>query len=485
MLFGLTYTSKFILSVNFDLLSLSVLLSVSLVIALLSIFIPWYMHSEPKMYQFYMLIVIFTVSILFLSITQVGLMFLIFWEVLGISSYLLVSWWKGRDLANSLALVGLLSSRIGDICLFLVVLGSNNFENYMISFLILMGFSSKSAQFIFFPWLLGAMEGPGPVSALLHSSTLVLAGVILGFRMKDMGIGGGLLVSGMGGIILGVMGTSIFVDLKKRVACSTVYNVGFMFLWIYLGEYGILYVHMVFHAVIKASTFVLLGVASHLLNMQDIRAFLGYTHKQMFSLFIMLLALLSLLPLVGVLSFKESGVEILGDMSINTWLFGAMLTISCLGFIFFIEYVLLLSKQNVSNTKFIPFPSYIHGSLLSKVGLVILIFYYMIEPEFGNISIFSNYPLLLGISLAYAMFMAGRSSFLDMQYVSKYNSSVMGNLNSIKKQFMGLEFFLMVQVLQTTERKYMKHWTGNSKLSYSVLFTLMLTILLIMNVIVF
>ena len=150
MLFRLSYTSKFILSVNFDLLSLSVILSVSLVIALLSVFIPWYMHSEPKMYQFYLLIRVFTISILFLSITQVRLIFLIFWEILRISSYLLVSWWKRRDLANSLALVRLLSSRIGDICLFLVVLGSNNFENFIISFLILIGFSSKSAQFVFF-----------------------------------------------------------------------------------------------------------------------------------------------------------------------------------------------------------------------------------------------------------------------------------------------------------------------------------------------
>nr|BBB04279.1 NADH dehydrogenase subunit 5 [Salpa fusiformis] len=476
MLFGLSYTSKFILSVNFDLLSLSVMLSVSLVIALLSVFIPWYMHSEPKMYQFYLLIGVFTISILFLSITQVGLMFLIFWEILGISSYLLVSWWKGRDLANSLALVGLLSSRIGDICLFLVVLGSNNFENFMISFLILMGFSSKSAQFVFFPWLLGAMEGPGPVSALLHSSTLVLAGVILGFRMKDMGIGSGLLISGMGGIILGVVGTSMFVDLKKRVACSTVYNVGFMFLWIYLGEYGILYVHMVFHAVIKASTFVLLGVAAHLLNMQDIRAFLGYTHKQMFSLFIMLLAMLSMLPLVGVLSFKESGVEMLGDNGINIWLFVSLLVVSCLGFIFFIEYVLLLSKQNISNTKFIPFPSYIHGSLLSKMGLVIVIFYFMIEMDFGNISIFTNYPMLLGISLIYAMYMAGRNSFLDMQYVSKYNSTVMGNINSFKKQLIGLEFFLMVLVPLKLEGEGFKMWSHNSKLSYSILFSLMMII---------
>nr|BCM73310.1 NADH dehydrogenase subunit 5 [Salpa younti] len=473
MLFGLSYTSKFMPSISFDLLSLSVLVSVCLVIILLSIFIPWYMHSEPKMYQFNILITVFTFSILMLSVTQVGLMFLIFWEILGISSYLLVSWWKGRNLANSLALVGLLSSRIGDICLFMVILGSNNLENWLNSFLILMGFSSKSAQFVFFPWLLGAMEGPGPVSALLHSSTLVLAGVILGFRMKGLGIDCGLLISGMGGIILGVIGTSIFVDMKKRVACSTVYNVGFMFLWIYLGEYGILYMHMMFHAVIKASTFVLLGVASHLLNIQDIRSFLGYSHKQMFSLFVCMLAMLSLLPMVGVLLFKETGVEMLGDTNINIWLFSSMFIISCLGFVFFSEYLILMSKQNISNSKFIPFPSFIHWSLIGEIGLVFMMMFFMLEVGFGNISIFSNYPLLLSVSLIYSLYMAGRSSFLDMQYVSKYNAFVMGNLNSLKKQFTGMEFFMLIQVLKKTEWSMMKHWSQGSKLSYPIVFMLM------------
>lgn len=482
MLFRLSYTSKFILSVNFDLLSLSVILSVSLVIALLSVFIPWYMHSEPKMYQFYLLIRVFTISILFLSITQVRLIFLIFWEILRISSYLLVSWWKRRDLANSLALVRLLSSRIGDICLFLVVLGSNNFENFIISFLILIGFSSKSAQFVFFPWLLRAMEGPRPVSALLHSSTLVLARVILRFRIKDIGIGSRLLISRIRRIILGVVRTSIFVDLKKRVACSTVYNVRFIFLWIYLREYGILYVHIVFHAVIKASTFVLLRVAAHLLNIQDIRAFLGYTHKQIFSLFIILLAILSILPLVRVLSFKESRVEMLRDNRINIWLFTSLLVVSCLRFIFFIEYVLLLSKQNISNTKFIPFPSYIHRSLLSKIRLVIVIFYFIIEIDFRNISIFTNYPMLLRISLIYAIYIARRNSFLDIQYVSKYNSTVIRNINSFKKQLIRLEFFLMVLVPLKLEREGFKIWSQNSKLSYSILFSLILIIIRVLYI---
>ena len=94
-----------------------------------------------------------------------------------------------------------------------------------------MAFSSKSAQFLFFPWLLRAMERPRPVSALLHSSTLVLAGVILSYRLKEMRarIDFRLLFSRILRLLLRVIGTIAFTDLKKRVACSTVYNVGFIF----------------------------------------------------------------------------------------------------------------------------------------------------------------------------------------------------------------------------------------------------------------
>ena len=477
MLFRLSYSYTFIPNLNFDLLSLSVLLSIFLVVLLLTIFIPWYISTEPGMYQFYMLILVFTISILILSITQVRLIFLIFWEVLRISSYLLVSWWNRRNLANSLALVRLLSSRIGDICLFIVVLGSNFLETNMNSFLILMGFSSKSAQFVFFPWLLRAIERPGPVSALLHSSTLVLAGVILRFRLKETRITWGLIISRMRGVILRVIRTSIFVDIKKRVASSTVYNIGFIFLWIYIREYSILYIHMVFHAVIKASIFVLLRVASHLLNVQDIRAFLGYSHKQIFRLFVCLLAILSLLPLVRVLVFKEARVEIVIDHNVNVWLFFAMYMISCLGFVFFVEYLTLMSKQNINNSKFISFPSYIHFSLIIGITLAVLLIFFLPELTIRNISIFTNYTEILLVSLILCLYISRRSSLLEIQYVSKYNSFILGNLNSIKKQFMRIEFFLLVHTLKKTEWSMTKHWHNGSKLNYSAIFILATIIL--------
>ena len=121
MLFNYTSYNNILCIFKFDMLSLSVYSSIFVVLTLLVIYIPWYMSTEPSKYQFYTLIGFFSSSILLLSITKLRLVFLIFWEFLRISSYLLVSWWRRRQLARSLAVVGLLSSRVRDICLFIII----------------------------------------------------------------------------------------------------------------------------------------------------------------------------------------------------------------------------------------------------------------------------------------------------------------------------------------------------------------------------
>lgn len=464
-----------------DFIALSVMVSVFLVLSLLYFYIPWYMASEPRKFQFFFLIILFSSSILFLSLVKFGLLFLFFWETLRVSSYLLVSWWKGRDLANSFALVRLLSSRIRDVCLFLVISGCDFFERFLFSLLFLMAFSSKSAQFLFFPWLLRAIERPRPVSALLHSSTLVLAGVILSYRLKEIRarIDFGLLFSRILRLLLRVIGTIAFTDLKKRVACSTVYNVRFIFVWVYLSEYEILSMHMLFHAIIKSSTFVLLRVSSHLLNIQDIRHFLRYGHKHVTLLFILLLRLLSILPLVGVLSFKETRVEMLIDRSLNIQTFLRLFLISSVGFLFFIEYLSLLPKHVFSNTKFVPLPSFTHVYLFITLPLAIVLSSHQTSNSLGNTRMVSSYVFLLVLRLLIGVLLLGRTFVLDFQYVSKYNSTYIRNLNSIKQQFSNLELFLNLRVVKKTEWFVSKNWRHNSKLSSVLLFSSIFVMLLL------
>ena len=141
MLFNYTSYNNLTFIFKFDMLSLSVFTSICIVLTLLVMYIPWYMATEPNKFQFYLLIGFFSSSIFFLSITKLRIIFLIFWEFLRISSYLLVSWWGGRQLARSLAVVRLLSSRVRDICLFIIITSPIHIRDVSYNILLLLAIS--------------------------------------------------------------------------------------------------------------------------------------------------------------------------------------------------------------------------------------------------------------------------------------------------------------------------------------------------------
>jgi len=464
---------------SIDILSLSVIVSVAFVISLLRVYIPWYMRQEPLKIQFYGLISAFTFSILMLSITNVGLIFLVFWEILRICSYLLVGWWKRRTVATSIAVVGLLSSRIRDACLFLIVLRPLQASSLCIKILIIIAVSSKSAQVLYFPWLLRAIERPRPVSALLHSSTLVLARVILTYRITELRTIVFLFYSGILGIILRVFGTAVFIDLKKRVACSTIYNIRFIFIWIYIGYTSVLFTHMVVHAIVKASTFVLLRVSSHLLNVQDYRIFLRFSNKQITRIFILLIYLLSLLPLLGVLAFKEYRLELMSSISItNLVLYAVAIRVRVTGFLFILEYSILLNSSYTSSFKNLVSPLIVHKFMcitLIPVRLIIAVLAY-IRP-LSTDDLISNYSLLLRIAIFLLLLFNGRTYFLNFNYVSDYNTIFLRNIYSTKLAILGLEYHSMFSKLNKSE--WLLYTNSRPKLASRILFITILLFILI------
>lgn len=465
-----------------DILSLAVTIAVTLVIILLVCFIPWYMRTEPRKNFFSITIISFSFSILILAILEVGLLFLIFWEILGITSYLLVCWWKGREYANFCALVRLLSSRIRDVCLFIVVFGSNNFESYIFFFYFLLAISTKSAQLMFFPWLLGAIERPGPVSALLHSSTLVLARVILSFRLQEFRLISSILLARIIGVMIRILGTSLFTDLKKRIACSTVYNVGFIFIWIYLRESNVLYLHIITHAIVKSATFVLLRVSSHLINVQDIRGMIRNTHKNLITLFIILVSILSLLPLIGVVSFKENGIESLSATSINVLILSFLVLNSVIRFVFIIEYVLIIDQRVSNFPKFLPVPSLVQTFVLWTFLIFLVLTESKIITPIRSISIILSYPVLLFIRVVYTLLTYRRSFLKDLHYVTVYNSYILRNASKIKVILLNIEFHLLLQILYNTENFiYNLNWYKAKLNSRAVFFAILFTLLLLTN----
>jgi len=466
MLFNYTSYNNLTYIFKFDILSLSVFTSIFIVLTLLAIYIPWYIATEPNKFQFYLLIRFFSTSILFLSITKLRMIFLVFWEFLRISSYLLVSWWRRRQLARSLAVVRLLSSRVRDVCLFLILASPIHIRDVSYNVLFLLAISSKSAQFFYFPWLLRAMERPGPVSALLHSSTLVLARVIACFRIKDFRCNSLILIARIIRVAYGVLRTYVFLDLKRRVACSTVYNVRFLFIWIYLGEYDVIYLHIIFHAVVKSSTFVLLRITTHLMYVQDVRRFLRYTHKQMSNIFIILLVSLSALPLVRLRTYKETAIDILLDSSSPIVVKTLLFSLSWVRLGFVIEYVLLILKRHNSYTKILPLPSFLHGHIVISFPASFLIHSFISPIRINNVRWTSSFILFVVVRFTYVTLSYRLAINWDLNnYLANYNAILLDNITHLKRVVLRIEFFTIFQLLKKSEWYINKNWSHRAKLS--------------------
>nr|YP_009538072.1 NADH dehydrogenase subunit 5 [Limenitis fortuna]AYN60828.1 NADH dehydrogenase subunit 5 [Limenitis fortuna] len=280
-----------VFSILLDWMSLLFMMFVSLISSSVIFYSKSYMSSELNLNRFIILVLLFVFSMILLIISPNMISIFLGWDGLGLVSYCLVIYYQNIKSYNA-GMLTALSNRIGDVMILMLVswmlnygswnyifylnFMSNDFSMKIISLLVIIAAMTKSAQIPFSSWLPAAMAAPTPVSALVHSSTLVTAGVYLLIRFNNVLVEMFflkflLLFSGLTMMMAGICANYEF-DLKKIIALSTLSQLGLMMSILSMGFYDLAFFHLLTHAMFKALLFMCAGVIIHMMNNnQDIR----------------------------------------------------------------------------------------------------------------------------------------------------------------------------------------------------------------------
>lgn len=333
------------LGIMIDNVTVIMLFVVTLISALVHYFSIAYMAGDKRFSRYFAYLGIFTFSMLGIVIADNLLMIYIFWELVGLSSYLLIGFWYEKKSASDAGMKAFLTNRIGDIGMFIgiLILFTNyhtfsfheiftHISNGVVPFgsngwltaagiLIFMGAVGKSAQVPLHVWLPDAMEGPTPVSALIHAATMVAAGVYLVARIFAMLTADAMLVIALFGAVTSIFAASIALtqnDIKKVLAYSTVSQLGYMVMALGVGAYTFAFFHLVTHAFFKGLMFLGSGSVIHSMHHeQDMRNMGGLKKKMPITYITFLIGTLAIsgVPLTSGFLSKDG-------LLAGTWAFG-------------------------------------------------------------------------------------------------------------------------------------------------------------------
>ncbi|ABE40102.1 proton-translocating NADH-quinone oxidoreductase, chain L [Rhodopseudomonas palustris BisB5] len=333
-------------SLRVDTLTAVMLVVVTTVSSLVHLYSIGYMHEDPHRPRFFGYLSLFTFAMLML-VTADNLVQMFFgWEGVGLASYLLIGFWYQRPSANAAAIKAFVVNRVGDFGFYLgifsvfMLVGSTDFETIfaaapgltgktinffgwhadaltLICLLLFMGAMGKSAQFLLHTWLPDAMEGPTPVSALIHAATMVTAGVFMVARLSPLfelapnAQAFVMLIGGTTALFAATVGL-VQNDIKRIVAYSTCSQLGYMFVAMGAGAYSVGMFHLFTHAFFKALLFLGAGSVIHAMHHeQDIRHMGGLKNRIPFTYIVMVIGTLALtgFPLTAGYFSKDAIIE--------------------------------------------------------------------------------------------------------------------------------------------------------------------------------
>ncbi len=333
-------------SIKVDTLSSVMLVVVTFVSSLVHIYSIGYMSHDPHKSRFMCYLSLFTFAMLILVTADNFLQLFFGWEGVGLCSYLLIGFWYKKESANAAAIKAFVVNRVGDfgfalgIFLIFYFFGTVNYDEVfrlipsitdksllilgisinaidLICFLLFIGAMGKSAQIFLHTWLPDAMEGPTPVSALIHAATMVTAGVFLVVRCSPIFEYSPIILSFITviGMITSIFAASIALtqnDIKKIIAYSTCSQLGYMFFAAGVGAYNAAMFHLFTHAFFKALLFLGSGSVIHSFqNEQDINKMGGVWKKLPYTYCFMIIGTLALtgFPLLSGFYSKDAIIE--------------------------------------------------------------------------------------------------------------------------------------------------------------------------------
>ena len=333
-------------SINIDPLSSVMLVVVTSVSAVVHIYSIGYMSHDPHKPRFMSYLSLFTFAMLMLVVSDNFLQLFFGWEGVGLCSYLLIGFWYKKESANNAAIKAFIVNRIGDfglaVGIFLIfyffktinfdevfnlvpenkdkIIKFIGFEISLITLICLslfIGAMGKSAQFLLHTWLPDAMEGPTPVSALIHAATMVTAGVFLVVKCSPIFEYSNIALNIVAiiGMITAIFAASVALvqnDIKKIIAYSTCSQLGYMFFAAGIGAYHVAIFHLFTHAFFKALLFLGAGSVIHAFNNeQDIRNMGGVWKKIPYTFILFLLGTLALtgFPFLSGFYSKDAIIE--------------------------------------------------------------------------------------------------------------------------------------------------------------------------------